>query len=165
MFTKLWYKTPAASFCSALPIGNGSLGAIVYGNVPEEYMTLNLDTLWSGTGLRQERRIDRGILDRAKELCRSRSFFEAQQLIEGQMMGKYNESYMPLGILRYRYINVTDYREYKRALDLETGMITTDFTAGGKKYHSEIFSSYPAKAMILKLTCDDPAGLHVQFTE
>ncbi len=43
MFTKLWYKTPAASFCSALPIGNGSLGAIVYGNVPEEYMTLNLE--------------------------------------------------------------------------------------------------------------------------
>ena len=164
MFTKLWYKTPAASFCSALPIGNGSLGAIVYGNVPEEYMTLNLDTLWSGTGLRQERRIDRRIFDRAKELCRSRSFFEAQQLIEGQMLGKYNESYMPLGILRYRYINVADYREYKRALDLETGMITTDFTAGGKKYHSEIFSSYPAKAMILKLTCDDPAGLHVQFT-
>jgi len=50
MNTKLWYAVPAASFCEAMPIGNGSLGAMVYGKVPEEYITLNLDTLWSGTG-------------------------------------------------------------------------------------------------------------------
>ena len=50
METKLWYKTQATSFTQALPIGNGSLGAMVYGKVPEEYISLNIDTLWSGAG-------------------------------------------------------------------------------------------------------------------
>ena len=58
MNTKLKYITPAKSFTEALPLGNGSLGAMVYGGVPEEHITLNHDTFWSGTGRRPEKEID-----------------------------------------------------------------------------------------------------------
>ena len=56
MNTKLKYITPAKSFTEALPLGNGSLGAMVYGGVPEEHITLNHDTFWSGTGRRPGKR-------------------------------------------------------------------------------------------------------------
>ena len=66
MNTTLWYEAPASSFCDALPVGNGSLGAVVYGGVPEECMSLNLDTLWSGTGRRMEQKIAKHVLEDVK---------------------------------------------------------------------------------------------------
>ena len=83
-------------FCDALPVGNGSLGAVVYGGVPEECMSLNLDTLWSGTGRRMEQKIAKHVLEDVKKQCAQEHYFEAQNLIERKMLGQYNESYMPL---------------------------------------------------------------------
>ena len=57
MENKLWYERPAAVFTDALPFGNGSFGGMVYGGIAEDKITLNQDTLWSGTGTRQERQI------------------------------------------------------------------------------------------------------------
>ena len=68
-------------FVEAMPIGNGSLGAMVYGKVAEEYITLNLDTLWSGTGRRKELAIDKVALH-AKKLCMSGKYYEAQKMIK-----------------------------------------------------------------------------------
>ena len=145
MNTKLWYAVPAASFCEAMPIGNGSLGAMVYGKLPEEYITLNLDTLWSGTGRRKELAIDKVALLHAKKLCMSGKYYEAQKIIEKKLLGQYNESYMPLGILRYQYCDVKEYTSYKRELDLEHAVVSTEFTYDRKYYRSEIFASYPDK--------------------
>ena len=97
MNTKLKYITPAKSFTEALPLGNGSLGAMVYGGVPEEHITLNHDTFWSGTGRRPEKEIDAKILGHARELLFEEKFWEAEQFIKEHMLGFYNESYMPLG--------------------------------------------------------------------
>ena len=92
MNTTLWYEAPASSFCDALPVGNGSLGAVVYGGVPEECMSLNLDTLWSGTGRRMEQKIAKHVLEDVKKQCAQEHYFEAQNLIERKMLGQYNES-------------------------------------------------------------------------
>ena len=88
MNTTLWYEAPASSFCDALPVGNGSLGAVVYGGVPEECMSLNLDTLWSGTGRRMEQKIAKHVLEDVKKQCAQEHYFEAQNLIERKMLGQ-----------------------------------------------------------------------------
>ena len=163
MNMKLWYDVPATSFCEAMPIGNGSLGAMVYGKIPEEYITLNLDTLWSGTGRRKEGNIDKTALEQAKKACMVEKYYEAQKIIEEKLLGQYNESYMPLGILKYQYCDVKNYTSYKRELDLESAVVSTEFIYDGKRYHSEIFASHPDKAIVLHLFCDIPKTLNVVF--
>lgn len=163
METKLWYKTQATSFTQALPIGNGSLGAMVYGKVPEEYISLNIDTLWSGTGRKQDKYLDRSILEEAKKLSLSGKYYEADKLVEKNLLGEYNESYMPLGILKYRYINIDKPREYKRELDLEKAIVKTNFLSGNVEYTSEIFASYPARAIILSIRASKKSALNIEF--
>lgn len=163
METKLWYKTQATSFTQALPIGNGSLGAMVYGKVPEEYISLNIDTLWSGTGRKQDKYLDRSILEEAKKLSLSGKYYEADKLVEKKLLGEYNESYMPLGILKYRYINIDKPREYKRELDLEKAIVKTNFLSGNVEYTSEIFASYPARAIILSIRASKKSALNIEF--
>lgn len=163
METKLWYKTQATSFTQALPIGNGSLGAMVYGKVPEEYISLNIDTLWSGTGRKQDKYLDRSILEEAKKLSLSGKYYEADKLVEKNLLGEYNESYMPLGILKYRYINIDKPREYKRELDLEKAIVKTNFLSGDVEYTSEIFASYPARAIILSIRASKKSALNIEF--
>lgn len=97
----LKYISPAKSFTEALPLGNGSLGAMVYGGVPEEKITLNYDTFWSGTGHREEKEIDSSTLEQARKLIFEEKFWEAEEYMKKNMLGFYNESYMPLGILSY----------------------------------------------------------------
>ncbi len=163
MNTKLWYDAPASSFCEGLPVGNGSLGGIVYGGIPEGFMTLNLDTLWSGTGRRQEKKINKRVLDDAKKLCMSGEYFEAQNVIEGKMLGQYNESYMPLGMFRYRYNDIEKYEKYRRELDLEKGIVKTEFVYKNTCYDSEVFSSYPDKAIVMKFSCESEAKMCMEF--
>lgn len=163
METKLWYKTQATSFTQALPIGNGSLGAMVYGKVPEEHISLNIDTLWSGTGRKQDKYLDRSILEEAKKLSLSGKYYEADKLVEKNLLGEYNESYMPLGILKYRYINIDKPREYKRELDLEKAIVKTNFLSGNIEYTSEIFASYPARAIILSVRASKKSALNIEF--
>ena len=163
METKLWYKTQATSFTQALPIGNGSLGAMVYGKVPEEYISLNIDTLWSGTGRKQDKYLDRSILEEAKKLSLSGKYYEADKLVEKNLLGEYNESYMPLGILKYRYINIDKPWEYKRELDLEKAIVKTNFLSGDVEYTSEIFASYPARAIVLSIRASKKSALNIEF--
>ncbi len=147
----LRYDKAADSFIEALPIGNGSLGAMVYGGVPFEKISLNLDTLWSGTARRRIDEVPYEILEEAKKKSLCGEYYEAQKIVEEKMLGRYNESYMPLGVINYEYKNLSDISSYQRSLDLEEAIVRTSFTSDGKKYSSEIFASYPKKAIFIKL--------------
>lgn len=163
MNTKLWYQSPATSFNEALPIGNGSLGAITYGAVPEETIYINLDTLWSGTGKREAGCVDEAVLEEAKRLSLSGEYKEAQNLIEDNMLGNYNESYMPLGVVKYCFTNVDTYEGFKRELDLNEAVQTTTFQSDGVKFRSEIFASYPEQLIAVKIQCDCKGKLDIVF--
>lgn len=163
METKLWYDVPAASFCEALPIGNGSLGAMVYGCIPIDAISLNLDTLWSGTGRRVERYVDMNALTEAKRLCMSGKYLEAQSIVEEKLLGVFNESYMPLGSLKYEYKDIKSFDCYKRELDLERAVASTEFSSAGRRYKSEIFASNPDGAIVLRFLCDTSSKLNVEF--
>lgn len=163
MNTKLWYQSPAASFSEALPIGNGSLGAVIYGTLPEESVFINQDTLWSGTGNREKGGVDRALLNKAKKLSLAGSYYEAQQLVEEHMLGDYNESYMPLGVVKYSFPQVKEYNNYRRELDLGQALLKTEFVSGDVRYQSEIFSSYPDNVIAIKIRSGEANKLDVIF--
>ena len=95
---------------------HGSLGAMVYGGVPEEKITLNYDTFWSGPGHREEKEVSTDTLEYARKLLFEEKFWEAEQYMKENMLGFYNESYMPLGILNYEFEKIEEPQEYVRSL-------------------------------------------------
>jgi alpha-L-fucosidase 2 len=100
----LWYRRPAASFNEALPLGNGRLGAMVYGGVDEELLTLNLDTLWSGTPCDFSVPGGRDALAGAREAVFRGDFAAAEDYCR-KAQGPYGQSYLPMGSLRVRFAN------------------------------------------------------------
>ena len=158
----LKYISPAKSFTEALPLGNGSLGAMVYGGVPEEKITLNYDTFWSGTGHREEKEVSTDTLEYARKLLFEEKFWEAEQYMKENMLGFYNESYMPLGILNYEFEKIEEPQEYVRSLDLEKATFTSEFKAHGTVYTTRMFISNPAKALVIRITSNGPDKLSLR---
>ena len=161
----LKYISPAKSFTEALPLGNGSLGAMVYGGVPEEKITLNYDTFWSGTGHREEKEVSTDTLEYARKLLFEEKFWEAEQYMKENMLGFYNESYMPLGSLNYEFEKIEEPQEYVRSLDLEKAVLTSEFKFHGTVYTTRMFISNPAKALVIRITSNgsDKLSLRVEL--
>lgn len=163
MNKKVWYTSPAQSFTEALPLGNGNLGAMVYGRIPCEHITLNYDTFWSGTGTKDEKKIPIQALTNVRKLIMDKEYWEAERYIKDNMLGQYNESYMPMGIIDYTFTDITEYKDYKRTLDLENAVLTTEFTANDRFYKTEMFVSYVDKVFVIKISCDRKTSLNMNI--
>ena len=158
---KLWYKQPASyrSWLHALPVGNGRLGAMIYGRVKNETIQLNEDTVW------ERGPADRNNPDAYKYLAEVGSLLldgkvqEAQDLCELTMFGIPNvqPSYQTLGELNLiflkQYEQVCD---YYRELDMNTAIVSVSYRIGEVNYKREIFASAVDKMLIIHLTCDKP---------
>lgn len=142
MNKKLWYTSPAETFDQALPIGNGSFGGMVYGQFPREKMTLNLDTFWSGNKQKNQRKISRRLLADIKEQIMKGNYKESQERIEASLLGTYNESYMPFGTFWYEMINAGKMKNYKRSLDIERGVVETEYDCDAGEMKHIVFASY-----------------------
>lgn len=164
MNKKIWYTTSSDNFQNALPIGNGSMGAIVHGTLPEERMTLNLDTFWSGVGRREEKVVPKKELEHVRELIFSRRYYDAQQYIQEHMLGQYNESYIPIGELHYRFTQIEGWNNYKRELNLETGVLTIKFEAKQTKYEIKMFASYPDQALVFQVNSEGPGKINMDIS-
>ncbi len=159
--SKLWYQRPARAFKEALPLGNGHMGAMVYGSCPGERISLNSDTLWSGVPGVKEVPVSAGQLSHVRRLIFSGKYHEAEKLMEQDMLGCWNESYMPLGTLNIRYNDVAEFTEYRRELDLETAIAATAFEADGILINSEVFISYPANIMAVRIVSESAQKLNM----
>jgi len=152
---KLHYNQPAVEWTEALPIGNGTLGAMVFGRVDTELIQLNEATLWSG-GPVQKNVNPNAFKNLAliREELKKENYEKAYELTKN-MQGAYSESFMPLGdlILTQDFGgNKPDY--YNRSLDIQTGLAVTSFKIGGINYKREIFASAPAQCIVMKLSAD-----------
>lgn len=159
----LWYKKPAHGFTEALPLGNGSLGAMVYGQIPEGYLTLNLDTVWSGTGTRHEKAPEPGMLERVRKLIFQEEYYEAEQLIQEHMLGFFTESYMPLATLAYSVKEFSEISGYRRELDLETGCAKVWCREKENSLEFTGFASFPDKALICRYEAHGSQKLNMRF--
>ncbi|TDX12829.1 glycosyl hydrolase family 95 catalytic domain-containing protein [Flavobacterium sp. S87F.05.LMB.W.Kidney.N] len=159
---KLQYNQPAVEWTEALPIGNGTLGAMVFGRIDSELIQLNEATLWSGGPVQKNVNPDAfKNLALIREALTNEDFEKAYALTKN-MQGAYSESFMPLGDL----ILTHDFEgqkaaSYNRSLDLQTGLASTSFNIKGVNYKREIFASAPAQCIVIKLSADQLKKLSV----
>lgn len=154
----LWYDRPAKYWVEALPLGNGRLGAMVFGGVAREHFQLNEETLWSGYPRDHSNPIAKLYLPRVREAVFSGKYDLADRLAQ-KMQGPYTQSYLPMGDLFVEFEQNGEPQVYRRWLDLDTAVHHTEYTLGGVHFSREAFISAPANALVVRLTCSQPGEL------
>ena len=151
----LWYQQPATKWVEALPIGNGRLGAMVFGGVAQEHLQLNEGTVWAG------RNLDRNNPEALKSLPEIRSLLfagkprEAEAIADKTMIGipRRLPPYQTLGDLTLDFAGQEKATNYKRELDLDAGVASVSYVIDGARYEREIFSSFPNQVIVVRLSC------------
>jgi len=154
----LWYERPAQRFLEALPVGNGWMGAMVYGRPDLERISLNVDTLWSG-----ERHIpQRGPFASDLRELRSRVFaegdFAGADDVAQRMQGPYMEAYQPVGWVELESA-AGDTSAYRRELKLDEAVASVRYEIGGVRYEREVFASHPAGVVVVRMSADQKAKI------
>ena len=147
---RLWYKQPAAVWTEALPVGNGRIGAMVFGGVGEERIALNDATLWSGGPVPES--INPGAnqyLPALRKALFAENYPEAERLAK-KMQGIWSESYLPLGDLWIRQEGLSqELRDFRsRELDLRDAVARTSYAGDDRMYTREVFVSSPDQVMV-----------------
>jgi alpha-L-fucosidase 2 len=162
---KLWYRAPARSWIEALPVGNGRLGAMVFGEPVSERIQLNENTLWDGH--RRDTNSPEALtyLPQVRRLLFQGKNEEATALAAKHLMGRPEriKSYQTLGDLRMDFQHPAEVRDYRRELDLDTGIVSVSYRVGDATFRREILASYPGQAIVLRLACDRPGRLGVRL--
>jgi alpha-L-fucosidase 2 len=164
----LWYDEPASYFEEALPLGNGRIGAMVYGGVRSEHILLNEETLWAGGPVDPDMNPEAiNYLPKVREALFNSDYPLADRLIRN-MQGSFSESYLPLGDLHIDFQHEGSSRgegekegeeDYYRDLDLRNAIATTRYRVGSVSYQREVFVSYPDQLMIIRLSASEPGAL------
>ncbi|GAT62338.1 glycoside hydrolase family 95 protein [Paludibacter jiangxiensis] len=159
----LWYTNPAKIWDEALPIGNGRLGAMVFGRAAEETIQLNEQTLWTGGPVDLNAKTEApAYLPKVREALFAGNFDEAVKTMR-KMQGSNCQMYQPLGDLVIRQKFDGEPLNLYRDLDLTRAVATTRFTANGTTFTREIFSSAPDQVIVLHLTADKSGMLNVSL--
>lgn len=151
---KLWYKEPAKEWVESLPLGNGRLGAMVLGDVYNERIALNEDTLWTGIPEDKNNYESKNYLEEVRSLILNEKYYDAQELMNNKLLAGYTESYAPLGDLVLTFPNEGKYEKYRRELDLNTALATTTYEINGVNYKREAFISAIDNAIIVRISAD-----------
>lgn len=162
---KLWYDRPAETWTEALPVGNGRLGGMIWGNVQTERIQLNEATFWSGGPIEPNVNPDAAShLPAVREAVFNEEYQKADSLAK-LMQGVYSQSYMPLGeLVIHHALSDTTPSNYYRDLDISDAVATTRFTAGGVEYRREVFVSAPDQVMVVRLHASEPGALNASVT-
>ena len=162
----LWYKQPAAVWTEALPVGNGRLGAMIFGGVSNELIQLNESTLWSGGPVKTNVNPDAPkYLPLIREALFKDKNYDTAIALTKKMQGLFTESYMPLGdLLIQQILTDTTTTAYYRDLNMRDAVATTKFTAGGIDYTRQVFSSAPDQVIVIKFSSNKPAQLNLLVT-
>ena len=162
----LWYDKPAENFGEALPLGNGRVGAMVFGGVAEETLLLDESTCWSGA--RDDNTINpagRQNLAKARDLLFEQRFAEAVPLVRTLLGRKGNYgTHLPLATLSLamKHEEAGTVTEYVRTLDLATATAGVGYKIGATTFHREAFASHPHQVAVVRLRADRPG--RISFT-
>ncbi len=163
---KLWYDKPAEKWVEALPVGNGRLGAMVYGDPQEEVIQLNENTIWAGQPNRNDNPEAKAYLPEVQKLLFEGKSAEAQELVNQHFISKTSHGmpYQTAGNLKLSFPNHKNYTRYYRELDLETAVTTTRYTVGGVGYETKVFASHPDQVIVVQISADKPGALNFTAT-
>ena len=156
-----WYRQPAAEWVEALPLGNGHMGAMVYGGVNEEQIQFNEDTLWTGKPHDYDHPGAAKFLPEIRRLLAEGKQGEAQDLAMREFMSIPigQKAYQPFGDLRLRFAPQESVSNYRRELDIDAAVARVRYEAGDVTFTREVFASHPARAIVLRLSASKPGQM------
>jgi alpha-L-fucosidase 2 len=157
----LWYRQPAVKWTEALPIGNGRLGAMVFGGVFDERIQFNEDTLWTGRPHDYANADARPQLPVIRQLLADGKNKEAGQLAKAKFLGNppRQKAYQPFGDLRLHFVGAGDVVDYRRELDLDAAIVRVSYRLGSVTFRREAFASCPDGVIVLRITANQPAAV------
>ena len=153
---RLWYDRPATYFEESLPIGNGKLGASVYGGIEDNVLYLNDITLWTGKPV--DPNLDAGAsqwIPRIREALFAEDYALADSL-QLRVQGPNSQFYQPLGTLHILDDNGGRFANYQRQLDLSQAICTDSYDQDGHHFSREYFASHPDKMIAIRISSDGP---------
>jgi alpha-L-fucosidase 2 len=161
----LSYDKAATNWNEALPIGNGSLGAMVYGGVVQEQIQFNEETLWKGGPHDYSHKDAHKYLEEIRELLFKGKQKKAEKLAGEVFMSEPlgQMAYQPFGDLVMDFPDHENFSDYKRVLDIENAICKISYSVDGVKYKREIFASNPNKVIAIKLSSDKPKALNFKM--
>jgi alpha-L-fucosidase 2 len=163
---KLWYTEPADQWVEALPLGNGRLGAMVFGNPANELIQLNENTIWAGSPNRNDNPDALEALPLIRQLIFEGKYIEAQDLTNEKVISKksHGMAYQTAGSLHLNFEGHAEYSDYYRDLDIERAVATTRYTVGEVAYTREVFSSFSDEVIVVRLTADQSNAISFTAT-
>jgi alpha-L-fucosidase 2 len=159
---KLWYRQPAKQWVEALPVGNGRLGAMIYGDPYKEKIQLNENTVWAGQPNRNDNPEAREALPQVRKLIFEGKYKEAQDLVNQKFISKVSNGmpYQTVGDLHLVFPGHERYSDYYRELDITKAVETTRYTADGVRHESKVFASFPDQVIIVRMTADKSGSIN-----
>jgi alpha-L-fucosidase 2 len=171
--TTIWYRRPAAKWEEALPVGNGQLGAMVFGGVLDDRVQLNEKSLWSGGSQDADNPDALPALPRLRALLFEGKYREADELAkktqvckgagsrEGGARAAEYGCYQTLGDLCIAFADLPEEKisDYRRELNLDEGIVRVGFRAGKATFTREVFASAPDRVLVVRLTCEHPGAI------
>jgi alpha-L-fucosidase 2 len=155
----VWFDKPAKHFEEAFPMGNGFSGIMVKGGAPEEDLILNESTLWTGGPVDPDMNPEAWKnLAAVRKALFSEDYKTAEKLVKN-MQGKFSQSFAPLGNLNIKFSHNDSVRNYRRTLNLNTGVSSVEYSSADITFKREYFVSNPDRITVIRLTASGPSGL------
>jgi alpha-L-fucosidase 2 len=160
----LWYRQPATQWQQAMLLGNGMIGAAVFGGTAHERIALNESTFWSGRPHDYDNPEALEYFPRIRDLVFAGKFQEAEKMADEHFFGrpKAQQAYQPLGDLLLDFAGAENATDYRRELDMEGGVAKVSYRVGGATVTREVFVSYPDRVLVMRVGADKPGK--VSFT-
>lgn len=157
----LWYDKPAKYWEEALPLGNGRLGAMVYGDPVNEEIQLNEETVSAGSPYKNYNSEAKNALPAIRKLIFDGNYAEAQLMAGEKILSQngFGMPYQTVGSLRLQFQGQENYTDYRRELDLDKALATTSYRVDGVDYKREVFTSFTDQLVIIRLTASKPGML------
>jgi alpha-L-fucosidase 2 len=155
-----WYHSPASVFSEGFPLSNGRLAAMVHGRIEDELISLNEESLWSGSPYNPVNPKGKAALPKVRSVLLGGRFVEAQQVCEDLLSIPVSvQDYQPMGELRIKFGLLGPATDYRRELSMDSAIARTEYTAGGIRYLREVFASYPDQILVVRITADRPSSI------
>jgi alpha-L-fucosidase 2 len=160
-YLKLWYNHPAKQWVEALPVGNGRLGAMVFGDPCKEIIQLNENTVWAGQPNRNDNPDAKEALPQVRKLIFEGKYKEAQDLVNNKFISKTSNGmpYQTVGNLKLQFTGHENYSNYYRELYIDKAVETTRYNLNGVNYNTKVFASFPDQVIIVRISADKPGSV------
>jgi alpha-L-fucosidase 2 len=158
----LWYNHPAKQWTEALPIGNGRLAAMVYGNPYRETIQLNENTVWAGQPYRNDNPDAKEALPEVRKLIFEGKYKDAQDLVNKKFISRNSQGmpYQTVGNLNLLFPGHENFANYYRDLNIETAMTSVRYDVDGVTYKREVFASFPDQVILVRITASKPSKIN-----